>query len=79
MREIQKEKLGGTAGDKGFEYYYVGLLATAPKYQGQGYGSTLLNSILFAVRALHATLSFTKLIVAGGLERAANLLVFEHT
>lgn len=62
MTGIQKEKFGGSVGDKNFDYFYVGLLATAPKHQGQGYGSALMDFILFQVNfSLAAAISDTSL------------------
>ena len=80
MKEIEKEKFGGVVGDKGFEYYYIAALATAPKHQGHGYGSALVNTILFAVRIPMAEMSsFPNIIFTGGLERARDLPILEHT
>ena len=63
MKKIEKEKFGGAVGDKGFEYYYIGLLGTAPKCQGRGYGSALVNTILSTVRTPIVSMSLPLLIL----------------
>ena len=76
MKKMEKEKFGGVVGDKGFEYYYIGVLATAPKHQGHGYGSALVENILFSVRAFNKQ-SFPGLFAIGRLEGSADLPVCE--
>ena len=38
------------------EYYYIDLLGTHPEAQGQGYGSALMNTVLFSVSILRTWL-----------------------
>ena len=59
MEAMEKARLGGVRGGKGFEYYYIHIVATAPDEQGHGYGKKLMNSVLAEVSSFYSNQRIT--------------------
>ena len=80
MKAAERENLGGVLGDKGFEYLYVHILATAPEEQGHGYGNALMNFLLSDVSAHEAvkTRVTDSVFATGRRERIAHVPILKH-